>query len=511
MPDLSTIEKPNSRFLDRAGLSGFPWFTALALYTISYGWFWNVRNSYWVDDWWAFYYPGIPHWWLVLGFPKWIYLNKWLYGLIGPGFMRLIIFIVFFLSAICFYGILKKFKLLNDQYRKFATLLFLLLPFNSTRVTFMVYHYTTAYFYFFLAWYLIVTFSSLWVRILATSIFFISFMNHSLPVYFALPILHLFSLQKISEWRQIVVWVRENFFLILSAPTYWTLRWFFWNTTMTGLHNPSIPQLWLLTKILVLPGFIVLSILVVSRYRVLSDRQNMYLMAISIFAIFLGLAPYVAYGSFHGPNALRLGIGLMAGYWVYFLGDSNWQDRFLILQPLGVSLFICSLFYYFPQKFKKVQSSFQIFTLTFCVLFNLGIGFEFMVDDAKRNEVVAELQGVGYDSTFTQYAIIDNAKHLSVRGVVSTDWIYIVPNAYDLKPERLIVSDECVSSSDVRLVIIDGEESYWKVFQQWLDNRNFGFSVQIINGPTLCAADLVKNVPSRSQIPFLKYFTGVKN
>ena len=38
-------------FLDRAGLRGFPWKTAAILYTISWGWLFVVRDSYWADDW----------------------------------------------------------------------------------------------------------------------------------------------------------------------------------------------------------------------------------------------------------------------------------------------------------------------------------------------------------------------------------------------------------------------------------------------------------------------------
>ena len=131
MPDLSTIETSNSRFLNKAGLGGFPWLTAIGLYIISYGWFWNVRDSYWSDDWWAFYEPGIPKNWAQLGLAPWSVVNKWLFDLTGPGFLRLVIFVSFFLSAICFYSISKKLPYLNERHRKFATLLFLLLPFNS--------------------------------------------------------------------------------------------------------------------------------------------------------------------------------------------------------------------------------------------------------------------------------------------------------------------------------------------------------------------------------------------
>ena len=510
MSDQMVVDSPKPHFLDRVGLRGFPWVTAFVLYTISYGWFWNVRNSFWCDDYWAFYYPGIPENWHVMGFPKWIFLNKWLYELIGPGFMRLVIFVVFFISAICFYGISRKITYLNEQLRKFATLLFLLLPFNTTRMTLMVFHYTTAYLLFFLAWYLIVIFKSNRIKVCAALLFFLSFQMHSLPVFFALPILHLLILDHPRNWRGLIIWVRNNSYLILVSPLYWTLRWFFWNSHSAGLHNPSIPQLLVLAKILLAPGLIVILIFVFAKYRPVENRRNLYLIAISLFAIFLGLAPYIAYGGFHGPVALRPGIGLFRGYWTYFLGDSNWQDRFLILQPFGVSLLICSLLYFIPLKIRRVQLFLQIVVISICVLLNTGFGFEFIVDYAKQKEVVSELRNVGFDSTISEYVIIDQARHLSARGQPVGDWLYLVPIAYGVAPERVSVSNQCISSNDSRLVVIDGNESYWKALRNWLSHGDFGFSVEILDGPILCTPDLVENSRRQNQIPFLKYFIDTK-
>lgn len=510
MSDQMVVDSPKPHFLDRVGLRGFPWVTAFVLYTISYGWFWNVRNSFWCDDYWAFYYPGIPENWHVMGFPKWIFLNKWLYELIGPGFMRLVIFVVFFISAICFYGISRKISYLNEQLRKFATLLFLLLPFNTTRVTLMVFHYTTAYFWFFLAWYLIVTFKSIWIKLLAASLFFLSFQMYSLPVFFALPILHLLNLEEIKDSRQLFLCIRKNLFLIIVSPVYVVLRWFFWNSKSAGLHNPSMPQLFLLGKILLAPGLIVILILVFAKYRFVEKRATLYLVAISLFAIFLGLAPYIAYGSFHGPVAVRPGIGLFRGYWTYFLGDSNWQDRFLILQPFGVSLLICSLLYFIPLKIRRVQLFLQIMVISICVLINTGFGFEFIVDYAKQKEVVSELRNVGFDSTISEYVIIDRATHLNARGHPVGDWLYLVPIAYGVAPERVSVSNQCISSNGSRLVVIDGKKSYWKALRNWISQGDFGFSVEILDSPILCTPDLVENSRMQNQIPLLLYFNDTK-
>lgn len=512
MPDLSTIETPNFRFLDRAGLGGFPWFIAIALYTISYGWFWNIRNSYWSDDWWAFYEPGYHNAWRDLGMAPWIKFNKWLYELTGPSFLRLIIFVGFFLSAICFFGISKKIPFLKVQHRKFATLLFLLLPFESARVTLMVFHYSVAYLWFFLAWYLIITFKSVQIKVLAAFLFFISFQMHSLPVFYALPILHLLSLEAIKNWKQFTVWMRRNLFLILLPPLYWTLRWFFWNTTMTGYHNPSLPQLLLLSKILAMPSLIVVLILVLFRQRFVNARENLYLAAVSLFAIFLGLAPYIVFGSFHGPVALRQGIGLTFGYWVYFVGRCSWWSRMLFLQPLGVALMICSFLQFIPLKLKKFQRSLQILIVSICVLLNLGFGLEYMVDYAKQRAVISELQAVGHRIHLTDYEFIDKTIYLNARGRdYDNEWQNFIDVAYDAETARSVTSStQCRSSGDVRLVVINGEASYWKALRSWFNRGNFGFSVKILDGPTPCTADLVEYARGKNQIPFVFYFIDAK-
>ena len=129
-------------FLDRAGLRGFPWKTAIILYTVSYGWFWNVRNSYWNDDWRLWVAPSVDGInWNAFGLAPWISINEDLFNVVGPSWMRLFIFLFFFAAGLFIYGISNSFSKLTQFERRSITLLFLLLPFNSARVAFMVFHY----------------------------------------------------------------------------------------------------------------------------------------------------------------------------------------------------------------------------------------------------------------------------------------------------------------------------------------------------------------------------------
>jgi hypothetical protein len=71
-------------------------------------------------------------------------------------------------------------------------------------------------------------------------------------------------------------------------------------------------------------------------------------------------------------------------------------------------------------------------------------------------------------------------------------------------------STQCLSSSDVRLVVIDGEASYWNSLQSLFNRGNFGFSVEILDGQTPCTAELVENRGRQNQIPLLLYFSDAE-
>ncbi|MFM9070076.1 MAG: hypothetical protein ACKOPL_01260, partial [Acidimicrobiaceae bacterium] len=133
-------------FLDRAGLRGFPWKTATVLYTISWGWLFIVRESYWVDDWDEFKFRGLTDFdYYAFGFAPWKRIIYWLFDALGPAPIRFLTFGCFYMSAVFFYGIVKKFGNVDKSNWRVISLLFLLLPFNSVRVTLNVFFYTTAY------------------------------------------------------------------------------------------------------------------------------------------------------------------------------------------------------------------------------------------------------------------------------------------------------------------------------------------------------------------------------
>ena len=183
-----------------------------------------------------------------------------------------------------------------------------------------------------------------------------------------------------------------------------------------------------------------------------------------------------------------------------------------MLQPIGMTLLISGLFAFMSVKLKKLQLSLQFFLILICVLVNVGFGFEYMTDYAKQKVIISELQKVGYNGDITHYVYIDKSAYLNAKGrKFSIEWQYFIDIAYGSEiAGNVTSSSQCRSSSDVRLVVIDGEASYRKALQSWISHRNFGFSVKILDGSNRCTPDLVENRGRQNQIPLLLYFIDAK-
>ena len=183
-----------------------------------------------------------------------------------------------------------------------------------------------------------------------------------------------------------------------------------------------------------------------------------------------------------------------------------------MLQPIGATLLIIGLFALVSVKFKKLQLSLKFFSILICVLLNVGFGFEYMTDYAKQNTIIKELKDAGYNNKISEYVFIDKAAYLNAKGrKFSIEWLHFISIAYSSEiAGKATSSTQCRASSDVRLVVIDGEASYWNALKSWFNRGNFGFSVVILDGPTRCTAELVENRGKQNQIPLLLYFSDAE-
>ena len=487
-------------FLDRAGLRGFPWKTAIILYTVSYGWFWNVRNSYWNDDWRLWVAPSVDGInWDAFGRAPWISINEDLFNVVGPSWMRLFIFLFFFAAGLFIYGISNSFSKLTQFERRSITLLFLLLPFNSARVAFMVFLYSQAYFYFFFGWYLLAISKKTSMFLLACCFFFLSFQMHSLVPFFVLPLL--FFLRQFRTDQKLKP--KGRLAVLIALPVlYVTGRSLFWATS-NSYHRFSLTEVVTLIEFWVAVVIVVcLSLLIVKRW----SSGSPILVSLGFFICLLGLSPYI----------LDLKIGtrqaIVVDYLMYIFARSDWGSRHLILQPLGVSLIIVGTFRVLQIRSEKFRNYFFGVLLSISVILNAGFGFEYVVDYAKQQAVVEKLESNGEAAGIDEYMFADQS-FMNARGRLyrPKDWWGLVWTAYGLdSAERAEILPSCDGGENGRFVEINGPETHWQALKNWAGDGDMGFKVTIDDSPGACKPELMQYKSVSGVIPILFYFTGAK-
>ena len=180
-------------------LAGFPWVSAIILYTLSWGWSLLRPNTLYWDDWeWVFGHPPKDIWISteLSGLAPWSRLIEWLLLLVGHWAICLLTFLCFFLTSIFLFGILKRLPTVKIKYIQILVLLFLTVPVNHARISIIVFDYTSSYFLFFLGWLALVRYRSFRSFTLALLLLFLSLKTHSLLFFIMLPFLHFVWLNK---------------------------------------------------------------------------------------------------------------------------------------------------------------------------------------------------------------------------------------------------------------------------------------------------------------------------
>jgi hypothetical protein len=429
-----------------------------------------------------------------------------LFKLFGPVSFRILTFLLFFLSSVFVFGVSKKVKLLEGKDQNFFVLLFLLLPFNTTRVTLMTFHYTTAYVLFFAAWYVLVTFKSYWFHILSALLFFLSFQMHSLLVFFALPVLHTFWLEVIEKKTYLTKFVLK-FGALGSLPiVYWIARSFFW-PERTRYHSVSGDGLEKAAALGMVFVVFLIAVLLIARWSNANYKKSLQLIGVGAIAVYLASVPYVIGKFVPGlPN-------FFTQYLTTFLGRSDHYSRHQVLQPLGVASILTGLFNL--PKLHQFYSQRRLWILIFApiVCFNLAFGFEYIVDNTKQDLVVGTLRNEK-EQSITSYMFADSTQNLNARGrrVRDRDWVAAIVTAYGLDvAERVKILPSCEGGEDGRFVEINGPDTHWQALKNWVSDGNMGFEVTIDDSPGSCKPELMQTERVSGVIPILFYFTGARN
>lgn len=498
------IKLSEGGLLKRFGLDGFPWLVASLAYLISYTWLLVVKDSLWVDDWYLFSADGHTSDDINrnLGLAPWLKIQNIIFLWIGPSFFRLLTFALFFASAICFFGIIKKLNIFSSYEQRALTLLFLLLPFNSSRIAIMVFHYTSAYFYFFLAWKLLVSLKSNQVKVFCTLLFFVSFQMHSLLLFFIFPYSHLLLISGVKGTNDLFKWLKEIGWLALCPIAFWLLRTTFWPTS-GNYQEVNLETLRRSSLLLLVLAVLCLLILKFRKQLLLNPRKYLFVTIVGLICMAIGLIPYVISGN------LSSGGGIISDYWVNFLGRENWEGRHLILQPIGFALFIFGLVSFLTSRVPRVRAIVLNGILTISVVFNFCFGLEYIIDNAKQEQIIDSLKVAGQINDQQDYIFIDRSVNLNARGRTyrDRDWLGLIGSAYSFKfADGVTVESSCQTRRGTRLVLIDGPDTHWLVVKNWLKSSHAGFVVKIFDKPEVCKPEMVQGPPIEETPPFFLYF-----
>jgi len=497
------------RFLDQADLSGFPWKSATILYTISWSWLLIVHDSFWSTDWEMFVFPENTEFdYDSIGLAPWVMkINPILFDVVGPSFLRLFIFASFFFAGIFFYGIAKKIYFLDFVDQKILTLLFLVLPFNTSRVALMVLHYSEAYLLFFFAWYLAVTFKTSAARYICIALFFLSFQMHSMLFFYLLPVLHMFYLSKKTQNKNVRTWLKDHALFLCLPFSYYLLRSFFW-PEQVPYHGALVGNIGGTVGFLGFVSFFGLCFYGSYRKANSSNKAPNLMISIGFLAIVVGIYPYVLYG-FFPPTA-----SMPFKYLQTFLGRTSWYTRHQTLQPLGISLVIVGSLNFLRFKTRRLPKLCYHFALVGCVVMNLGFGLEHFIDHSKQRKIVSELKVAGESQAVDTYQFIDQTWFLNARGqkMPGIGWRGLIGLAYNSgEAGRVQVEIRCVERENARLILIQGPKTHWDALRNWVGDGDMGFTVTISEPPKACESQKVADQQSSGEIPILFYFTGAKN
>ena len=439
------------------------------------------------------------------GFAPWYKTLVWSIQIVGPTAARLLIFASFFFAGIFLKGISERCEFLNERQSQITVLTFLILPFNAARVSLMVLLYTFSYFVFFMAWYLFIRFKTRKIPAISLILFFISFGMHSLLLFYFLPVLHKFFLSKPKKLRDLVLYAWANFVIFVLPVLYWVVRSIFWPEELV-YHSVGLSRL-SGTASFVLLSVLVLFLTFFMQRRAFAVKQSLQIIFVGILCLFFGIFAYVVLGFFPADWSF------FPKYIETFLGRSDWYSRHQTLQPLGAALLIVGVIGLLPKYLKKFTKQIQALVLAACVVFNVGFGFEYVVDHSKQKEVISVLKEEGESESGSNYQFVDQSSLLNARGRAyrERDWQGLIWLAYGVESMQASrVETMCESPKDARLVLIQGPETHWEALKNWVSDGDMGFKVTVDDSPGACKPEMVTSEKVSGAIPILFYFTGAK-
>jgi hypothetical protein len=399
--------------------SSFPWRFGLALYGLSFiPNLFSFRTLFW-DDWTMFDLQTgklFESQYSKNGNAPWLRLIESFVFQSSLPIFRITSLVAYFFVGYFLFHILKRSKFLSANQVVAITLIFLVLPVNSARISIVCSKYGVDLFFFFLAWYLYETRNHKLAKVFAFVFFFLSYSTLPFPTLTLLPVLYHVMLKSPKSVREIL---REFAFttpLLFLPIAYLALRQIYWPPIggAAGMYTPQILGIARAT-LFVLVCSIPLVLHVVSIKFVNIKKPNL-LIAAGCFSVSIAAVPYMV-----GGHLVDISDWLIA----FIPNFSDWNSRHQLTLPLGVSLIIVgSMKMDKPGKLTWNTHPALTTLLAVFVLLNVTFAQEYFLDGRKQSAVIEAIVSNADLESIQSVLIDDQAVRFNARGrsIRSYEW-----------------------------------------------------------------------------------------
>jgi hypothetical protein len=403
---------------NRKGFS-FPWKITLILYGLSFlPSLLSMNSRYW-DDWTMFdlqtgelltsQYSGG-------GNAPWRgWIEPYLFQSSLPIF-RIVSLIIYFLIGYFLFHILKRSQILISQQIVVITILFLVVPVNSARISIVCSKYGVAAFFFFLGWYLYETKNHRVAVFLGYVFFFLSYSELPFPTFTLLPILYHIALRKPTNVRACLREIIYTTPLILLPLIYLVIRQIFWPVT-GSLAVTYRPQLLGTVRAFLFIGICSIPLaLHLASYKFGRLKRPALLVSVGCFCVSIAAFPYML-----GGHLVDISDWLIA----FVPNFSDWHSRHQLLLPLGFALIIAGSFRFLPNTELRWNSHPVLSCLIASfVALNFTFAQEYFLDGKKQESILAEMVK-NEDLKNSKFILVDDsAIRFNARGrlIRSYEW-----------------------------------------------------------------------------------------
>ncbi len=402
----SVVAKPEGM------LAGFPWVSAVVLYTLSWGWSLLRPNTLYWDDWEVYFNKPLSNGVKtldVMGRAPWGGLIEFSLLNLGTWAVTVATFLVFMSCSLFVFWILRQGLVIDDSNARSIVLLFLIVPVNHARIAVAIFDYTSSYFLFFLGWFVLVRYKSTKGFVLGCVMLFLSFKTHSFLFFVLLPFLHFVWLNKaeLLAFKKLNHRHLQVAVIAVMPVAYILLRELFWPPTgaWVGYQRPTVHGLirWLPSTA---PFILGLIWFLVRRKNKESTDINFVIFWFGTGVTALALMPYFVGGLF--PDYVSV-IALR----------SDWGNRHQLLMPLGLALTAVGL----NELLRKYLKNLIFYmAVSVSLLFNSYFGSNYYLDSIKKSQVVDLFVARNDFQPNSELVILDDTKRFNGRGSTYRDF-----------------------------------------------------------------------------------------